>query len=52
LHQWITKKLAGEISDANKQEFTLVDKEIGELAGLSEETLQASLGEISSSLEL
>ena len=58
LQTWITKKLAGELAEnvaagtGDLGEFKQVSKEISELVPLAKETLEASLAEMMTSIEL
>ena len=58
LQTWITKKLAGELAEnvaagtGDLGEFKQVSKEIAELVPLAKETLEASLAEMMTSIEL
>ena len=58
LQTWITKKLANELPDnvasgtGDLGEFKTVEKEILELVPLAKETLEASLAEMMTSIEL
>ena len=58
LESWITKKLAGELEEnvaagtGDLGEFKQVGKEITELVPLAKETLEASLAEMMTSIEL
>ena len=58
LQSWITKKLANELPDnvaagtGDLGEFKAVEKEILELVPLAKETLEASLAEMMTSIEL